>query len=118
MTASRFDMSATSLVEMLGPAAADPLAEPYQASSALQRRHLDELLAHLRGFLVEAGLPDRIGVDDLVEYFEVRRRNPAFQQQWTTPGNLTLWLFLLVRVLEPQVVVESGVLRGSSLFSL
>jgi hypothetical protein len=117
MSNAGFDMSTASLVEVLGPADPNQTAEPYAASPALQLRHFNELLGTLRGFLAKAGLPDRIGVNDLVEYFEVRRRNPAFGQLGTTPGNLTLWLFLLIRTLQPQVAVESGVFMGSSLFT-
>lgn len=116
MSVAAYDMSAVSLVEELGPAEPDPSADPYAASPALQLRHLNELLAQIHGFLVEIGLPPRIVAGDLIQYFELRRRNPAFGKQWTTPGNLTLWLFMLVRTLRPKVAVESGVLQGSSLF--
>src|SRR5271170_2510402 len=97
MSNAGFDMSEASLVEVLGPADPNQMLEPYGASPALQLRHLNELLEQLRGFLVKADLPDRIGVGDLIQYFEVRQRNPAFAQWGTTPGNLTLWLFMLVR---------------------
>ena len=113
-----FDMSAASLVEVLGQV--DP-AEPvdaYYASPALHLRHLNELLEVMRGYLRKIGVSDRIGVGDLMAYFDVRRSNPAFGILGTTPGNLTLWLFLLVRALKPKVVVESGVYMGSSLFSM
>jgi len=118
MSLAQFDMSAASLVEVLGPADPAQPIEPYLASPALQLRHLGELLVVLRGFLAKAGLPDAIGLTDLMAYFDVRRRNPAFGVHGTTPGNLTLWLFLMVRALQPQVVVESGVFMGSSLFTL
>jgi hypothetical protein len=117
MTNAQYDMSMASLVEVLGPADPNQTAEPYDASPALKLRHLNELLERLRGFLRTAELPDRIGLIDLIQYFEIRRRNPAFGQWGTTPGNLTLWLFMLVRALRPQVVVESGVFMGSSLFT-
>ncbi|MBI3513241.1 MAG: hypothetical protein HY060_04140 [Proteobacteria bacterium] len=118
MAPAQFDMSSTSLVESLGPVDADAAAEPYQATPALMLRHLDELLGVVRGFLSDAGIPVNVGVGDVYAYFEVKRRNPAYGQNWTTPGNLSFWLFQLVRALQPQVIVESGVLRGSSLFSL
>src|ERR1700733_1873208 len=70
MSNAGFDMSTASLVEVLGPADPNQTAEPYTASPALQLRHFNELLGALRGFLAKAGLPDRIGVNDLVEYFE------------------------------------------------
>ena len=118
MTLEQFDMSATSRVEVPGPSSPAQLLEPYRASPALQVRHLNELLAVVHGFMAEAGLPGGTTISDLTDYFEVKRRNPAFGQHWTTPGNLSCWLFQLVRALKPQVIVESGVLRGSSLFSL
>jgi len=113
-----FDMSAASLVEVLGPADPGAPVDAYHASPALQMRHHNELLEVMRGYLRKIGVSDRIGVGDLVEYFEVRRQNPAFGILGTTPGNLTLWLFLLVRALKPKVVVESGVYMGSSLFTM
>ncbi|MBI3513240.1 MAG: hypothetical protein HY060_04135 [Proteobacteria bacterium] len=117
MTLEAFHMTAASLVEVVGPAEPEQLHDPYYASPALQLRHLNELLAVQRAFFAEAGLPDRIGIGDLIDYFEVRRSNPAFGIEHTTPGNLTLWLFLLIRALQPQVAVESGVFMGSSLFT-
>ena len=119
MSLEQFDMTAASLVEVVGPVDPGQPAEPYAASPALQLRHLNELVEVLRGFLGKIGLTqDKIGITDLTDYFEVRRNNPAFGQFGTTPGNLTLWLFLLVRALDPRVVVESGVFMGSSLFTL
>jgi len=117
MAQGGYDMAATSLIEVLGQVEPDAMPDPYQASVGLQMRHLAELLVPIRGFFAQVGLPEVVGIGDLLEYFEVRRRNPAFQQRWTTPGNLTLWLFLFVRTLQPKVAVESGVLRGSSLFT-
>jgi hypothetical protein len=116
MTSDGYDMSSASLVEALGAADPETAHRPYVASPALQVRHLTELLAQIHGFLAKIGLPQRVGLGDLVQCFELHRSNPGFGKQFTTPGNLTVWLFMLVRTLRPKVAVESGVLRGSSLF--
>jgi hypothetical protein len=116
MTEVGYSMESTSLVEVVGPVEPGAASAPYVASPGLQIRHFGELLGQIRGFLATTGLPEIIGMTDLIQYFELLHRNPAFGRQWTTPGNLTLWLFMLVRALRPKVAVESGVLRGSSLF--
>jgi len=115
---SPFDMSAVSHVEELGPVGAGEPMEPYDASPALRIRHWNELVGVIRAFLVEAQLPDRIGLPDLVDYLTVKSRNPAVGQHITTPVNLTAWLFMIVRALQPRIVVESGVFKGSSLFTM
>jgi hypothetical protein len=118
MTSSGFDMSEASLVELVGPIEPGHAAEPFVVSPALQLRHYLELLVEVRRFLDEIGMPGTVGVSDLHAYFEVKRQNPGYGHNWTTPGNLSFWLFQIARALQPQVVVESGVLRGSSLFTL
>jgi len=117
MAVSKYDMAAASLAEDLGPIAPGEI-EGYRASVSLQLRHQGELLAFMRGYLAEVGLPTAIEIGDLTDYFEVRRNNPAFGIKGTTPGNLTLWLFMIARVLAPGVIVESGTFMGSSLFTM
>jgi hypothetical protein len=113
-----YDMAAASLVEDLGPVDPNQPAEPYGATAALGMRHSTELLLEVKRFVTEIGLPGTVGLGDIHAYFEVKRQNPGYGQAWTTPGNLSFWLFQIVRALQPQVMVESGVLRGSSLFTL
>jgi hypothetical protein len=72
-----FDMSAASLVEALGPLASGQPAEPYEATAALRPRHHIELLAEVRRFLDEIGVPGTVGVGDIHAYFEVKRQTPA-----------------------------------------
>ena len=117
MTTTNYDMASASSVEDLGPIEPGAI-EGYRASVGLQLRHQGELLAFQRAYLGEIGLPSTIEIGDLTEYFDVRRRNPAFGIRGTTPGNLTLWLFMIARVLAPAVIVESGTFMGSSLFTM
>jgi hypothetical protein len=63
------------------------------------------------------GLPSIASMDDLNAYFHAMRHNPAFGILGTTPGNGTLWLFLLAKALNPKIIIESGVYHGSSLFT-
>jgi len=113
-----YDMSAVSLVQDIGTAVLEPPFVKYRANPALHARNMEELLGCVRDFFTKIGLSPTVSMSDLDEYFQAMLRNRAFGIPNTTPGNGTLWLFLLVRELQPKVIVESGVHRGSSLFTL
>ena len=80
-------------------------------------RNMQELLECVREFTREIGLSGSASMTDLEDYFRAMTNNRAFGIRGTTPGNGTIWLFLLARMLNPKVIVESGV-HGSSLFTL
>jgi len=112
-----YDMHSASLVEDVGTAVSEPAFIKYRANSALHARNMEELLACVRDFLAMAGLSAAVSMDDLNDYFHAMSLNRAFGILGTTPGNGTLWLFLLARALKPKVIAESGVYHGSSLFT-
>jgi hypothetical protein len=112
------DMHTVSLVQDIGPAVLEPSFITYRANSALHARNMEELLAYVRDFTCKIGLTPTVGMNDLDDYFRAMAHNRVFGMPITTPGNGTLWLFLLARQLQPKTIVESGVYRGSSLFTL
>jgi hypothetical protein len=112
------DMHSVSLVQDVGVAVPAPGFMKYQASPTLHGRNLEELLVCVRDFMAMAGLPATASMDDLNEYFQAMNLNRAFGILGTTPGNGTIWLFLLAKALQSKVIVESGVYHGSSLFTL
>jgi hypothetical protein len=112
------EMCAASLVSDIGPAVPEPAFVKYRANRELHTRNMEELLAHVREFLLQAGFVATITIDDLNAYYNAMAHNRAFGVPGTTPGNGTMWLFLLTRVLKPSLIVESGVYGGSSLFTL
>jgi hypothetical protein len=112
-----YDMHSASLVQDVGAAVPEPPFIKYRANSALHTRNLAGLLACVKDFMAMAGLSSTSSTDDLDDYFRAMSLNSAFGIPGTTPGNGTIWLFLLARELNPKVIVESGVYRGSSLFT-
>ena len=111
-------MCAASLVEDVGMAVPAPSFMKYQANPELRARKMEEMLTCARGFMATAGLPVAASMDDLNAYFQTMGRNRAFDEEGATAGNGTIWLFLLAKALNPQVVVESGIYYGSSHFTL
>src|ERR1700733_4250408 len=111
------DMHSVSLVQDVGTAVPEPAFITYRATSALHLRNMQELLDCVRDFMREIGLSGSPSMTDLEDYFRTMSHNRAFGIRGTTPGNGTIWLFLLARVLNPSVIVESGVYHGSSLFT-
>jgi len=111
------DMFSVSLVQEIGAEVPEPHFIKYRASPRLQARNMEELLGCVREFISKIGLSPTVTMGDLDDYFGVMAHNRAFGMPGTTPGNGTLWLFLLARQLQPKVIVESGVWYGSSLFT-
>jgi hypothetical protein len=111
------DMHTVSLVQDVGPAVPAPAFIKFQASPGLHTRKMEELLACVRGFMNTIGLKAAATMNDLNDYFHAMAHNRAFGIPGTTHGNGTLWLFMLARELQPNVIVESGVYHGSSLFT-
>ncbi len=112
-----YDMKSASLVQDVGPAMALPRYIKYSVNKDLHLRNMAQMLACVRQFLATIGAPSDVSMDDLDAYFQTTSRNRAFGVLGTTPGNGTIWLFLLARALQPQRIVESGVYHGSSLFT-
>src|ERR1700730_5148112 len=112
------DMHWVSLVEEIGTAISEPSFIKYRANSRLQARNMEELLGCIREFISTIGLSPTVSMNDLDDYFRAMAHNRAFGIPGTTPGNGTIWLFLLARELQPKIIVESGVYYGSSLFTL
>ncbi len=112
------DMRSVSLVQDIGAAVPEPAFITHRATSALHMRNMQELLDCVRDFTRKIGLSGSASMTDLEDYFRAMTNNRAFGILGTTPGNGTIWLFLLARILNPKVIVESGVYRGSSLFTL
>jgi hypothetical protein len=111
-------MCAASRVEDIGMAAPASGFMKYWANPGLNARKMAELLDCVRDFMATAGLPNAITMDDLTAYFQTMERNRAFGEEGATAGNGTIWLFLMARALNPELIIESGVYYGSSNFML
>lgn len=113
------DMHSVSLVEDIGEAVPEHPSIKYRANASLHVRNMEGLYACVRDFINRIGLPTTsLSVNDIDTYFNLMTQNRAFGLPGTTPGNGTLWLCMLMRALNPKVVVESGVYHGSSLFTI
>lgn len=87
----------------------------------LQERLLDDLSEYLEKFFEDdLAINTRKGIkNDIIEFYNTLEGNPAKDHLKGSTGNgLNLWLFLLVRQLQPSLIVESGVWIGRSLYSL
>lgn len=80
---------------------------------------MEDLKAFIISFINGIGIknPD-LNVSDLKEFFNGYRQNPARDGIGATRYNSLLWLFTFCRYLNPEVVVESGVYIGRSLWTL
>jgi hypothetical protein len=112
------DMHSSSLVQDVGTAVPEPPFIKYRATPSLHARNMQAVLTCVKEFTAAVGLHPTVSMTDLDDYFRWMSRNQAFGILGTTPGNGTIWLFLLARKLNPKIIVESGVYRGSSLFTL
>jgi hypothetical protein len=110
-------MHSVSPVQDIGIAVPEPHFIKYRANPTLHSRNMQELLCCVNEFLAKIDIRGTVSMTDLDDYFRSMSQNGAFGILGTTPGNGTVWLFLLARILNPRVVVESGVFRGSSLFT-
>lgn len=68
----------------------------------------DEQLAHRRF----AGLETI--AETVTEFLEVYKRRPVFDNRGGSGFHNCFWLFVLARILNPSLIVESGVWRGQS----
>jgi hypothetical protein len=110
-------MHSVSLVQDIGAAALEPAFIKYRANSTLHSRNMQELLRCVNEFMAKIAIGGSASVTDLDDYYRAMTYNRAFGILGTTPGNGTIWLFLLARILNPKIIVESGVYHGSSLFT-
>lgn len=113
----KYDMHSVSLVQDVGAAVPEPPFIKYRATPTLYSRHMQELLHCAQDFMTKIGISGTLSMKDLDDYFRSMLHNRAFGILGTTPGNGTIWLFLLARLLNPKIIVESGVFHGSSLFT-
>jgi len=113
-----YDMHSTSLVQDVGAAILEPPFIKYRANPSLHARNMHAVLQCVNQFTATVGVRPTVSMADFDDFFQCMGRNQAFGIPGTTPGNGTIWLFLLARQLNPKVIVESGVYRGSSLFTL
>jgi hypothetical protein len=88
-------MHSVSKVLDIGPAVPEPPFITYRANWALHARNMEELLGCVREFITTIGLSPTVSMGDLYDYFRAMSRNHAFGILGTTPGNGTVWLFLI-----------------------
>ena len=90
----------------------------FKASPTAEARVIERLAARIREVLVGAGFADRDWAADVADFFRSYAKNPAAGAARTTAEGSLLWLFVLARAIDPKVIVESGVFKGASLFTL
>lgn len=113
-----YDMEAVSPVQDIGAAVQEPPFIKFRASPTLHSRNMQELLNCVHEFMARIGVPGSVSAKDFADYIDTTSRNRNFSVPGATPGNGTIWLFFLARLLNPKVIAESGVFFGSSLFTL
>lgn len=60
----------------------------------------------------------KLSAEDLIRFIELNRKNPVTSEKGVTNDNTLLWLYALTKFIEPEIVVESGVYHGKSLWLL
>lgn len=92
-----------------------------KTSPALRARLVQRLSEDVAVFIKdELGILSRPTIEqDVLDFYRLLKRNPARQEtKGSTQDGLNLWLHLIVRQLQPQIIVESGTLVGRSLYTL
>jgi hypothetical protein len=90
----------------------------FNAGVAVIDRVVGRLSDRVNEVMAGAGLDDRSYSADIEEFLVTFESNPAAGMGRTTATGSLLWLHLLTKALQPQVIVESGVYRGASLHTL
>ena len=90
----------------------------FDAPPAVIDRIVHRLAASVRDFMLASGFADRDYEGDVRDFLSVCETNPALGAARTTAGGSLIWLFVIARALSPRVVVESGVFKGASLYTL
>lgn len=90
----------------------------FRCSPAVRLRVMGRLAQQLRSFMRSAGFDERDWEADIHDFLECYQGNPAAGAARTTAEGSLLWLFVLARAIGPKVMVESGVYKGASLFTL
>jgi hypothetical protein len=119
--ASRFAMRNASLIDA-SPSESRPLPAD-RDGVVLEAGTRLKIAAKLARFLestIRAAAPARGGLsaDDLDAFARICDRNPAAEEKGSTRTDSLLWLFAFCRCLRPEVIVESGVRAGRSLWTL
>ncbi len=90
----------------------------YDAPPEVVERVVERLGSSLRQFMLATGFEDRDYEQYVREFLHTCEANPALGAARTTAGGSLVWLFVLARTLSPRVIVESGVFKGASLYTL
>jgi hypothetical protein len=90
----------------------------FRTSSTARERVLSRVTDEINDFTSQLGFGERDYAEDVRDFLTCFEDNPAAGARRTTATGSLLWLFVLARAIEPKVVVESGVFKGASLFTL
>lgn len=114
-----YSMKNKSLVKEIRPPGQVSFPDPVLINDGLKHRIMEKLKDFIISFMNGIGIknPD-LRVSDLEEFTNGYRQNPARDGIGATRYNSLLWLFTFCRCLNPEVVVESGVYIGRSLWTL
>ena len=90
----------------------------YRASSAAVARVTERVAGKVGAFFEDLGFEPRDYVAEIRDFIDAYPEHPAAGMPRTTAVGGLLWLHLMMRTFEPDVVVESGVFRGASLHTM
>jgi hypothetical protein len=77
------------------------------------REFVATLLGDSKDKLTNEIMSEAVQVNSIIE-LRVKESENAFPQNWNSEGQLRIALYLLVRILKPALVVETGTANGSS----
>jgi hypothetical protein len=120
--ASMDDMAAQALeIEITSPQFASDAFGVVKSNASMRNRTLKHLALAAqtilsRDFEINS---NRDLEADILDFYEGLKKHPVPEHhKGSTTNGLNLWLHLLVRALQPDLVIESGVYMGRSLYSL
>lgn len=87
----------------------------FNVNNSLWERNLREIDIAVSQFMKDIEGQKRSHKQEINGFFNYINSNPAVGERGTTSIGSLFWLFIIARSLNPTIIVESGVLKGSSL---
>jgi hypothetical protein len=63
-------------------------------------------------------LGKNLQTEHIYEFFELKKRSPVMSDSGVTNDTTLIWLYALTKFIDPEIIVESGVYLGKSLWML
>ena len=88
-------------------------------SSSVEQRLYSSLTKFFNCIFRELNLLGKnLQTEHIYEFFELKKRSPVMSDSGVTNDTTLIWLYALTKFIDPEIIVESGVYLGKSLWML